>query len=93
MEKRLTLLELHLHDAVRVGPTLGSGSGDDAEDDWDDDADDDVTDGADGGPPLKALVALVLLVALAVAARKLLGGEEADLEGLQTLDEFADEEG
>jgi hypothetical protein len=92
MEKKFTLLELHLHDGARIGPAPG-GDGEEsgealAPDDGDERTADEESE-AGGGPGLKALVALVLLVALAAAAKALRGGGE-DLEDLETLDEFVE---
>ena len=92
----MTLLELHLDDArIQLGPrTLSTGRSTSE----DTDGDVDVIDGADesaadnsgadtGGSAAKVLLALLVVVTLALAAWKLLGGE--DLEAVEELDGLA----
>lgn len=105
-DRSLTLFEVHLHDglnlsATNTAPAIG---GDDANGDDEGEAvgsDIDIEDtGADAdregdessgpGAGFAVLVGLVLVAALAVAARKLMGDDE-DLEQLEELDDLAAE--
>lgn len=97
-EKSLTLLELHLDDGrIQIGPRSLS-TGRSTREEADGEAGDvDVIDGSDesadgdgadtGGSAAKALLALLVVATLALAAWKLLGGE--DLEAVEELDELA----
>jgi hypothetical protein len=90
-DKSFTLLEVHLHDglsfsATNTAPAIG-GSGEDGTDS------EAATEAGEEtysvGLRTGALVALVLLVALAVAAKYLRGDD--DLGELADLDDFAEE--
>lgn len=76
----LTFIELHLDGNTQFGPkrigkaTLGEDDGDEA------DAEEAAApkEEEDGGKPIGAIVGLLVLVALALAARKFRGGDEPE---------------
>ena len=91
-DKSLTLLELHLHDglsfsATNTAPAIGGS--DEAAADGGGAEGDDAGETGSSGLRVGALVALVLLVALALAAKYLRGDD--DLEELVDLDDVAEE--
>ncbi|GAA0257413.1 hypothetical protein [Halobaculum roseum] len=89
----ITLFELHFHDGIDVGPSsIGGGTdGSDAAEALDageaDDEDD--SSGSGAGKAVGILVAVALLVALAVGAKKLLSDDLEPIEELEDLDEEA----
>ncbi|WP_311171913.1 hypothetical protein [Halobellus ordinarius] len=90
-DKSFTLLEVHLHDglsfsATNTAPAIG-GSGEDGTDS--EAATEEAEETYSVGLRTGALVALVLLVALAAAAKYLRGGD--DIGELADLDDFAEE--
>jgi hypothetical protein len=101
-DKKFTFFEFHLHDSdVQFGPSapdegvddldadLGLDLGNDGLDDLDIGSADESDDGSCPGRSVgKLLLALVAVVAVVVAAKKLLGGDE-DLSELEELDESA----
>ncbi|UIO98538.1 hypothetical protein Hbl1158_08175 [Halobaculum sp. CBA1158] len=88
----ITLFELHLHDGLDFSPSPRFGGDADPTTDGSESTDDTDYDGDDeqgaGRGALVALVGVVLAVALAVGARKLLSD---DLEPLEELDDLAEE--
>jgi hypothetical protein len=104
MEKKLTLLELHFDgdvafsaSATNNAPAIGSGSADEDEasdESVDGDAESADTDGEsdDGGSRGLVLLGVFVLVVLLAAVARALRGDDADLDELTELDDFADEE-
>lgn len=88
-DKKFTFLELHLGDGdVQFGPKSMTTGGDEADEALElDDAEAEESGYSGGKKLLPVVLGLVLLVGLAVAAKKLAGG--ADLEELEELDELA----
>jgi hypothetical protein len=92
-DRKFTLLELHFDEGFQIGPkAMGVGSGGSDEDeaeDVDEAADADAgSDAPEGGPnPVAGLVGLLVLVAIAVAVRRLLGGDDEEFEQ-EELEEF-----
>jgi len=101
-DKKFTLFELHFDGPLSLGPSFGSDPEPDVES-----TTDDVpapTDGGastttstatedDGGAPVKgAILGVLAIVALAVAARVLFGGDDVDEPELVDLEEVPDAE-
>jgi hypothetical protein len=95
-DRKFTLLELHTHDGIQVGPT-GLGDADETDDERSASAPSDVDDTdvetADGGGStarrvLGAVAAVGVVVLLARTARRLLLGDAEDVD----LDLDADDE-
>jgi hypothetical protein len=90
-DKKFTFLELHLGDGnIQFGPQSLSTGGEATEDELEfDDAETEESDCSGGKKLLPVVLVLVLIVGVAVAAKKLAGG--ADLDELEDLDELVDE--
>ncbi|SIR97478.1 hypothetical protein [Natronorubrum thiooxidans] len=85
-EKKFTFIELHLDGDTQFGPRaldapLPFGESETSSD-LEDESDDEVATADDGssGKAIGAIIALVVLVGIAVAAKKFRGDDETDLE-------------
>lgn len=90
-DRNLTLFELHVDGPVRLGPSFGDDPGPNVDDEAaptdaprasrpaaaTDGGGDEPSDGRGGAPVKGAIVGVVAIVALAAAARVLLGDDEA----------------
>lgn len=88
--KKFTLLELHVEGNPQFGPKrIGERvfGGDDRAEAADDRAEAAEDDAGGSGKPVAALVGLVALVGVAVAVKKLRGGDEEDTETFEPADE------
>lgn len=90
-DRKLTLFELHLHDATfnatKGIPSLG---GDEAADDESDEVEDEEAGGGPGRRRGGELLGVLLLLVLLAAVARALMGKDGAIEELEDLDEVED---